>query len=76
MNRLRRWRTGEPNLPAELFLETIPYAETREYGRKILSAALIYGHLYYDLKAGPFFSDMLKSEIVPKIQLLEQNSSD
>jgi soluble lytic murein transglycosylase len=62
MNRLRRWRAGEPDLPAELFLETIPYAETREYGRKILSAALIYGHLYYDLKMGPFLSDILKND--------------
>jgi soluble lytic murein transglycosylase len=62
MNRVRRWRNGEQGLPAELFLETIPYSETREYGRKVLSAALIYGYLYYDLKIGPFFSDILKRE--------------
>jgi soluble lytic murein transglycosylase len=61
MNRVRRWRSGEPELPADLFLETIPYAETREYGRKVLAAALIYGQLYYDLKPGPFFSDIFKS---------------
>ncbi|MDR1278223.1 MAG: lytic transglycosylase domain-containing protein [Treponema sp.] len=60
MNRVRRWRNGEQGLPAELFLETIPYSETREYGRRVLAAALIYGYLYYDLKIGPFFSDMLK----------------
>jgi soluble lytic murein transglycosylase len=58
INRVRRWRGGEPELPADLFLETIPYSETREYGRKVLSAALMYGYLYYDLKTGPFFSDM------------------
>jgi soluble lytic murein transglycosylase len=62
MNRVRRWRNGEQGLPADLFLETIPYAETREYGRKVLAAALAYGYLYYDLKIRPFFSDMLKSE--------------
>ena len=61
MNRVKRWRGGEPELPADLFLETIPYSETREYGRKVLAAALIYGYLYYDLKIGPFFSDIFKS---------------
>jgi soluble lytic murein transglycosylase len=60
INRVRRWRGGEPEFPADLFLETIPYAETREYGRKVLAAALIYGYLYYDLKIGPFFSDIFK----------------
>jgi soluble lytic murein transglycosylase len=58
MNRVRRWRSGEPDLPGDLFLETIEYPETREYGRKVLAAALVYGWLYYDLKMGPFFSDM------------------
>ncbi|MDR2259027.1 MAG: lytic transglycosylase domain-containing protein [Treponema sp.] len=58
MNRVRRWRSGEPELPGDLFLETIEYPETREYGRKVLAAALVYGYLYYDLKMGPFFSDM------------------
>jgi soluble lytic murein transglycosylase len=62
MNRVRRWRSGEQGLPADLFLETIPYAETREYGRKVLAAALVYGYLYYDLKMGVFFSDIFKSE--------------
>ncbi|MDR0623229.1 MAG: lytic transglycosylase domain-containing protein [Treponema sp.] len=58
MNRVRRWRSGEPDLPGDLFLETIEYPETREYGRKVLAAALAYGYLYYDLKMKPFFSDM------------------
>jgi soluble lytic murein transglycosylase len=62
MNRVRRWRNGERNLPEDLFLETIPYAETREYGRKVLSAALIYGYLYYDLKPEDFFSDIFKDD--------------
>ena len=33
-------------MPIDLFLETIPYSETREYGRKILSAAVMYEWLY------------------------------
>ncbi len=32
----------------DLFLETLPYAETREYGRKIVAAAALYGYLYYN----------------------------
>ncbi|MDR2477761.1 MAG: lytic transglycosylase domain-containing protein [Treponema sp.] len=52
MNRVRRWRqaagarTGQP-LPADLFLETVEYPETREYGRKVLAAAAVYELLYY-----------------------------
>ena len=34
------------NLPVDLFLESLPFAETREYGRKIISAACMYGMLY------------------------------
>jgi soluble lytic murein transglycosylase len=62
MNRVRRWRSGEPGLPADLFLETVPFAETREYGRKVLAAALVYGSLYYDMKMAPFFSDIFKDD--------------
>ena len=32
----------------DLFLETLPYDETRGYGRKIVSAAALYGYLYYN----------------------------
>ena len=34
-------------LPDDLFLETIPYEETREYGRKLVGAAAMYAWLYY-----------------------------
>ena len=46
MNRVRRWRNAS-SLPEDLFLETIPYFETRDYGRKVLSAAAVYEYLYY-----------------------------
>ena len=29
-------------------METIPYDETRNYGKKLLSTACIYGLLYYN----------------------------
>jgi hypothetical protein len=36
------------NLVIDLFLETVPYEETRGYGRKLIGAASLYGWLYYD----------------------------
>lgn len=52
MNRIRRWRAADNlvtpgGLPTDLFLETVEYAETREYGRRVLAAAAIYRELYY-----------------------------
>ncbi len=49
---VRRWNRQFPELldKPDLFLEKIPFAETREYGRKILSAAVMYGVLYYDME--------------------------
>ena len=50
MNRVRRWRTADNRsggLPIDLFLETVEYPETREYGRRVLAAAAVYGELYY-----------------------------
>jgi len=46
MNRIRRWRAAS-NLPADLFLDTVEFRETREYGRRVLAAAWIYRELYY-----------------------------
>lgn len=39
---------GPCGIPTDLFLETLPFSETREYGRKLVSAAAIYGWLYED----------------------------
>ena len=30
----------------DLFLETLPVSETREYGRKLVAASLMYEYLY------------------------------
>lgn len=46
MNRIRRLRAAS-TLPPDLFMETISIAETRDYGRKVLSAAAVYKALYY-----------------------------
>jgi soluble lytic murein transglycosylase len=42
MTRVRRWRAARPALNDALFLETVEYAETREYGRQVLAATAIY----------------------------------
>ena len=34
------------NLWSDLFLETLPFAETRDYGRRVISAAAMYAYLY------------------------------
>jgi len=47
MNRVRRWRNSIPvKFPPDLFLETVEYAETMEYGRAVLGAAAMYKALY------------------------------
>jgi soluble lytic murein transglycosylase len=55
ITRVRRWVQSsmisfgkKENMPIDLFLETVPYAETREYGRKLAGAAVMYEYLYGD----------------------------
>jgi soluble lytic murein transglycosylase len=44
-NRPRRWRDGPPMEPAA-WAETIPFAETRDYVKKVLSNAVVYSALF------------------------------
>lgn len=59
--KVRNWRRKIGAIADDLFLEVIEYAETRGYGRKILTGAVVYGSLYYgiqpDLIIKSFFSD-------------------
>ncbi len=43
--RPRRWREGEP-IDAAAWAETIPFAETRDYVKKVLSNATVYARLF------------------------------
>jgi soluble lytic murein transglycosylase len=54
-NRVRRWRSAEPDLPLDLFLETVPINETRNYGRRVLGSAAVYGFLYYGMSMEQVF---------------------
>ncbi|MCL2411141.1 MAG: lytic transglycosylase domain-containing protein [Treponema sp.] len=44
--RVRRWLNTN-NLPIDLFVETVPIFETRDYGKRVLAVAAIYQALYY-----------------------------
>ncbi len=63
MGRVRRWRTAMPDLPEDIFLETIVYAETREYGRRVLGAAAAYGYLYYGMSMEAVIADIFKGKL-------------
>lgn len=39
---VQRWRTQRPDLDADFFIETIPFAETRDYVARVLAFAVIY----------------------------------
>ncbi len=48
ITRVRTWQRAAASLDEDIFLETIPFLETREYGRKVLAAMAVYGYLYYE----------------------------
>lgn len=43
---VNRWLKTYPGLPLEDFVESIPFGETREYVKKVLTAASLYQRLY------------------------------
>ena len=67
ITRVRRWLQSsliefgkKSNMPADLYLETVPYAETREYGRKLISAAVMYQWLENSEDFYPMVEELLK----------------
>lgn len=57
--RVERWREKYGNLPSDLFLEAVPYPETRDYGKQILVSAVVYGYLYAGLTAPQVIREIL-----------------
>lgn len=44
-NRVKQWlKNGKNNLAADVWIETIPYSETRGYVQNVLSFSVIYGY--------------------------------
>ena len=63
MGRVRRWLNADRqkgSLPLDLFLETVEYGETREYGRRVLAAAAVYGYLYYGMSMEEVAADIYR----------------
>jgi soluble lytic murein transglycosylase len=65
MGRVRRWLAADSQqaggaLPHDLFLESIEFSETREYGRRVLSAASVYGYLYYGMSMEETAADIYR----------------
>ncbi len=66
ITRVRSWikssrlEFGTDNLNDALFLEALPFAETREYGRKVVSAAAMYGMLYYSKSPDQIIAEIMK----------------
>jgi soluble lytic murein transglycosylase len=48
ITRVRRWATQFANVPQDIWIEMFPYEESREYGKKVLANAFVYGLLYYN----------------------------
>ena len=46
LSRVRSWDRQFSHLPLDLYVEALPFAETRGYVRKILASAIRYGELY------------------------------
>ena len=66
ISRVRSWykssqkELGIGEVPKDLFLETVPYAETRDYGRKVLSAAVMYGVLYCNSDSSTIIREIME----------------
>ena len=67
ITRVRRWQKSsliefgkKSNMPLDLFLETLPFAETREYGRKLISATIAYDWLANPARFPQTVEELLK----------------
>lgn len=68
ITRVRRWLKSsmiefgkKSTMPLDLYLETVPYTETREYGRKLIAATAMYEWLNSDEPAA--FANIIETLI-------------
>ena len=52
LSRVRDWDERFAQLPLDIYVEAVPFAETRGYVRKILVSSVYYGWLYNDNSVG------------------------
>ncbi len=62
-NAVKRWKKQFGNMSIDLFLESLPYAETRGYGRNLLTASVIYGMLYYGKTADQVVEEIFSEQL-------------
>jgi len=46
LTRVRAWERSGGDLPGDIFVESVPFEETRKYVRKILVSSVMYASLY------------------------------
>lgn len=76
ITRVRRWQRASENLPIDLFLETIPFNETRDYGRKVLSATSLYGYLYYNKTVRQVVQEIMGTKPILESNNLSTDNKD
>ena len=59
---VNRWLTQRPGRPLDVFIEEIPYLETRNYVRKVLHNLSTYQHLYAPHSPGLQLTSALPTE--------------
>jgi hypothetical protein len=63
---VRRWEDRYSHLPGDLFLEAVPFPESRIYVRRVLVSAAAYGYLYEDSNSaeivGIFYPNLFQEE--------------
>ncbi len=57
-----RWRKQRGDWPMDLFVETIPFRETRDYAKRVSATIAVYRNLYY---GEPAFALALTQKAVP-----------
>ena len=59
LSRVRGWEKAARGFPDDLLLESLSIEETREYGRNVLWASVVYDVLYYGSDAEAMLKKML-----------------
>ncbi len=62
--RPRRWKRERPNLGLDVWIESIPYAETRNYVKRVLGSRAAYLYLYQERRSA-------KALVVPRTLRVE-----
>lgn len=60
-HRVKKWAKEAKGMPIDMWIETIPFKETREYVKSVLAYQQIYQHKIG--KKEPLFADLIKNKI-------------